>query len=120
MIRVLFRERLDELQFLEKNLHRYDKLESADLKLCSSILSDKVKYGEFLPYYRTVGRGGASSIDGLLEKVNERVAAPKLEVSQRAAFINGIPWALSILKKTSTGDYVKESDFLLLAPPQIQ
>lgn len=119
MIRVLFRNRLDELQFLEKNLLRYDKLESADLKLCSSILSDRVKYGEFLPYYRTVG-GGGSSIDGLLEKVNERVTGPKLEVSQRDAFINGVPWALSILKKTSSGDYVKESDFLLLAPPQIQ
>jgi hypothetical protein len=59
-------------------------------------------------------------MDGLLEKINDRVTNPKLQVSQRTAFVNTVPWTLSILKKTSTGDYVKECDFLRLAPPQIQ
>ena len=60
-----------------------------------------------------------SELDGLLEKVNARVTGPRLEVSQREAFINQVPWTLSVLKKTSAGGFVKESDFLLLAPPQI-
>ena len=118
-IRNLFSKRLGEFQLLEKGLQRYAQLESADLKLCSGILSDRAKYKAFLPYYST-GAVGNSPMDGLLEKINDRVTNPKLQVSQRAAFINGIPWTLSILKKTSTGDYVKECDFLRLAPPQIQ
>ena len=119
-IRNLFSKRLNELQFLEKSLKRYAQLESTDLKLCSGVLSDRVKYGAFLSYYNTRGGGGNSPVDGLLVEINKRVAKPKLQVSQRTAFINGIPWTLSILKKTSTGDYVKECDFLRLAPPQIQ
>jgi hypothetical protein len=120
-IRTLFTTRWNDLQLLEKklNLKRYPKLESADLKLCSGILSDGAKYRAFLPYY-SKGVVGSSPMDGLLEKINDRVTNPKLQVSQRTAFVNTVPWTLSILKKTSTGDYVKESDFLRLAPPQIQ
>ena len=118
-IRNLFSKRLGEFQLLEKGLQRYAQLESDDLKLCSGILSDRAKYKAFLAYYST-GAVGNSPMDSLLKKINDRVTSPKLQVSQRAAFINGIPWTLSILKKTSTGEYVKESDFLRLAPPQIQ
>jgi hypothetical protein len=123
-IRKNFREELGKLQLLEKNLNlkRYPKLESADLKLCSSILSDKVKYAEFFPYYKAGGQA-VSKVDGSLEKeVAERMRNPKLNLNSPSgdAFINTVPWTLSILKKTSSGDYVKECDFLRLAPPQIQ
>ena len=117
-IRNLFSQRLGRFQMMEKNLTRYAQLGASDLKLCSGVLSDRAKYAQFLAYYNN-GGGGGSELDGLLEKVNARVTGPRLEVSQREAFINQVPWTLSVLKKTSAGGFVKESDFLLLAPPQI-
>ncbi|MDC0156306.1 hypothetical protein OAK38_00930 [Verrucomicrobia bacterium] len=117
-IRNNFSQSLGRFQMMEKNLTRYAQLGSSDLRLCSDVLSDRAKYAQFLAYYNT-GGGGGSELDGLLEKVKARLTGPRLEMSQREAFINKVPWTLSVLKKTSAGGFVKESDFLLLAPPQI-
>jgi hypothetical protein len=118
-VKTLFANRLREFQGMERTLRRYAQLKTGDLELFSGILSDPPKYKQFLHYFNNAS-GGNARLDELLGKVEKRVSSPNLKVSQRAAFVNGVPWTLSVFRKNSAGFYEKQSDFLRLAPPQIQ
>jgi hypothetical protein len=53
-----------------------------------------------------------------LAKQNEVIQSQPIDVvSHIKKVISDIPWTLAIYKKNSNGDWVKQSDFLRLAPP---
>jgi hypothetical protein len=53
-----------------------------------------------------------------LTKQNEVIQSQPIDVASHIKkVISGIPWTLAIYKKNPNGDWVKQSDFLRLAPP---
>jgi len=53
-----------------------------------------------------------------LTKQNEVIQSQPIDVASHIKkVISDIPWTLAIYKKNPNGDWVKESDFLRLAPP---
>jgi hypothetical protein len=100
-------------------LPRYEQLKSTDLKLCSSVLSNRTSYTNFIKYFKSKTQGN-SGVEILLKEANGRLVNPKLSVPGKTAFVRGIPWTLAIYKKTFSGEFVKESDFLRLSPPEIE
>jgi hypothetical protein len=114
----LFSTRYVSFRKFEKTLVRYELLQSTDLRLCSSVLSDRVSYANLIKYYKAESVG-TSGVETLLTEANGRLVNPKLSVPNKNAFVSGIPWTLAIYKKTFSGDFVKESDFLRLSPPKI-
>lgn len=115
----LFSTRYESFRESEKTLVRYEQLKSTDLRLCSSVLSDRTSYTNFTVYYKSATQG-SSGVEALLQEAYGRIVSPKLSVPKKKDFVGGIPWTLAIYKKTSSGDFVKESDFLRLSPPEIQ
>jgi hypothetical protein len=115
----LFSTRYESFRTLEKTPDRYEQLKSTDLRLCSRALSDRVSYANLIKYYKAES-AGSSGVETLLTEANGRLVNPKLSVPNKNAFVSGIPWTLAIYKKTFSGDFVKESDFLRLSPPKIE
>ncbi|MBN37488.1 MAG: hypothetical protein CMI29_03400 [Opitutae bacterium] len=115
----LFSRRYESFRNSEKTLPRYEQLKSTDLKLCSNVLSNRTSYTNFIKYFKSKTQGN-SGVESLLKEANGRLVNPKLSVPGKTAFVRGVPWTLAIYKKTFSGEFVKESDFLRLSPPEIE
>ncbi|MBT3635645.1 MAG: hypothetical protein HN531_01795 [Opitutae bacterium] len=109
----------------EKSLPRYELLKSADLRLYSSLLSKSDSYLALMNYVdpkQTDDDPGAEAIlaEAILTEARNRMSKPKLSVGAMDDFVKGVPWTLAVYKKDARGDFVKESDFLRLSPPEFK
>jgi hypothetical protein len=104
----------------EKDLPRYELLKSADLRLYSSLFSESDSYLALKSYVVSEQTGNDPDAEAILDEARNRMSSPKLSVGAMNDFVMGIPWTLAVYKKDAQGDFVKESDFLRLSPPEIQ
>ena len=109
---------------IQRKLVPSSKLNLNSLSLAISTISDLGKSKIFLEKKEDISNDQSQSqmfggiIQEIFSKQTEIINTNSLQTAERfKKIISEIPWSLAVYEENSNGDWVKQSDFLRLAPP---
>ena len=109
---------------MQRKLVPSSKLNLSSLSLAIATISDPGKNAIYKKKESDIRRNqfwseayGEINLE-ILSRQDEIIKATSLQTAERfKKIISEIPWSLAVYEKNSNGDWVKQSDFLRLAPP---